>query len=166
MGVSEHFFLRPDALPDANLLFSRAWDRLSGVCAGLHSTEADEPKAEELFWSQWPIYVHVSLNFANSYSVIACCNLSYQDAHQLVGQAKHRATKIRPKAVGSGIFGPCSNVYNFRPEACSDVISSEVVEPTGTKVHVKFGDSRSNRCRDVRLPHFVANDNDAGGRTL
>ena len=26
-------------------------------------------------------------------------------------------------------------------------------------VLVKFGDSRSNRSRDVRLPHFVKNDN-------
>ena len=30
-----------------------------------------------------------------------------------------------------------------------------VVEPTGMKVPVKFGDSRSSRSRDIRLPHFV-----------
>ena len=30
-----------------------------------------------------------------------------------------------------------------------------VVEPMGVKVLVKFGDSRSNRSRDIRLPHFV-----------
>ena len=29
-----------------------------------------------------------------------------QDVHQLVGQAKRRATQIRPKAVEGGIFGP------------------------------------------------------------
>ena len=28
-----------------------------------------------------------------------------QETHQLVGQAKRRATKIRPQAVGGGIFG-------------------------------------------------------------
>ena len=30
-----------------------------------------------------------------------------------------------------------------------------VVDPTGVKVHVKFGDSRSKRSRDIGLPHFV-----------
>ena len=58
---------------------------------------------------------------------------------------------------------------NFRPEAASDVISGVAVEPTGVKVRVKFGDSRQNRSRDIRLPHFVTNydaDNDAGRRTL
>ena len=30
-----------------------------------------------------------------------------------------------------------------------------VVDPTGVKVRVKFGDSRSNHSRDIRLPHFV-----------
>ena len=52
----------------------------------------------------------------------------------------------------------------------SDVISSVVVEPTGMKVRVKFGDSSSNRSRDIRLPHFVTNNDDgnddAGRRTL
>ena len=42
----------------------------------------------------------------------------------------------------------------------SDVISGVVVDPTGIKVPVKFGDSRSNRSRDLRLPLFVTNDND------
>ena len=31
----------------------------------------------------------------------------------------------------------------------SDVISSVVVDPTGLKFRVKFGDSRSNRFRDI-----------------
>ena len=71
--------------------------------------------------------------------------------------------------VGGVIFGPFSNVDNFRfrSEVCSDVISGEVIEPTGVKFWVKFGDSRSNRFRDTWLPHFVANDNDdAGWRIL
>ena len=45
----------------------------------------------------------------------------------------------------------------------SNVFSGEFIEPTGVKVPVKFGDSRSNRPRDIRLPHFVT-DSDAGVR--
>ena len=43
-----------------------------------------------------------------------------------------------------------------RPEVTSGVISGVVIDPTAVKVHVKFGDPRSNRSRDIRLPHFVA----------
>ena len=32
-----------------------------------------------------------------------------------------------------------------------DVVSIAVVDPTGMKAHVKFGDSRSNLSRDIRL---------------
>ena len=42
-----------------------------------------------------------------------------------------------------------------------------VVDLNDVKVGVQLGDSRSNRSRDVRLPHFVTNDdddNDAGER--
>ena len=42
----------------------------------------------------------------------------------------------------------------------SDVISGIVVDPTGVKVPLKFGDSKSNRSRDIRLPHFDTNYND------
>ena len=55
---------------------------------------------------------------------------------------------------------------NCQPEVVSDVISGVVVEPTGAKVRVKVGDSRSNRSRDIPLPHLVTNDNDAGRRIL
>ena len=41
-----------------------------------------------------------------------------------------------------------------------------VVDPMGVKVDVKFGDSWSNRARDIRLPHFFANDKDASRQTL
>ena len=48
-------------------------------------------------------------------------------------------------------------------------MSSVVVESRGVKVNVKFGDSRSNRSRDIRLPDIVTNDDDdnddAGRRT-
>ena len=53
---------------------------------------------------------------------------------------------------------------NFRAEVVSDVISAMITEPTGVKVRVKFGDCRSNRSRDIRLPHFVTNDDHAGER--
>ena len=51
----------------------------------------------------------------------------------------------------------------------SDVISGVVVEQAGVKVCVKIGDFGSNRCRDIRLPHFVTNndnEDDAGRLTL
>ena len=57
-----------------------------------------------------------------------------------------------------------SNANNFRPEVDSDIISGVVVDPTGVKVRRQCGDSRSNRLRDIRLPHFVTNDDDEGGR--
>ena len=41
-----------------------------------------------------------------------------------------------------------------RPEVASDVISGAVVDPTGMKVSVKLGDSRSDRYRDIRLPQM------------
>ena len=64
------------------------------------------------------------------------------------------------EAIGCGILGRFSNIGNFRPEAHSDVISSVVVDPTGVKVPIKFCGSKSNRSRDIRLPHFVRNDKD------
>ena len=48
----------------------------------------------------------------------------------------------RIEAVGSGIFDRFWNVHNFRPEEYSDVISGVVVDTTGVKAPVKFGDSR------------------------
>ena len=47
---------------------------------------------------------------------------------------------------------------NFRPEVASDVVSGVDEEQFGMNVHVKFVDFRSNRSRDIRLPHFVTND--------
>ena len=35
----------------------------------------------------------------------------------------------------------------------------------GLKVPVKFGDSRSNRSRDIQLPHCVTNNDDNDQRT-
>ena len=69
------------------------------------------------------------------------------------------------EAVEFSIFDRLLNFDNCQPEVVSDVISGVVVDSTGVKVRVKFGDSRLNRSRDIRLPHFVTND-DAGRRTL
>ena len=67
------------------------------------------------------------------------------------------------EAVGAVIFGPFSNVDNFRPEPNKGEVSGAFAEPTGMKGQVKFYDSTSSRSRDVQLPHFVANDvNDSG----
>ena len=44
---------------------------------------------------------------------------------------------------------------NFRPEVGSDVTSGMDVAQGGMNVHLKFGDFRSIRSRDIRLPHFV-----------
>ena len=49
----------------------------------------------------------------------------------------------------------------FQLEVVSDVISGVNVEHARVDVSAKFGDSRSDRSRDVRLPHFVTDD----GRT-
>ena len=51
------------------------------------------------------------------------------------------------------------------PEAASEVISGVVVDPIRIKFHVKLGDSRSNRSRDIRVPHFVTNDVDGDDDT-
>ena len=62
-------------------------------------------------------------------------------------------------------FSTVLNFDNCQPEVDSDVIFNVVVDPTGMKFLVKFGDSRSNRSRGIRLPHFVTND-DADRRRL
>ena len=59
------------------------------------------------------------------------------------------------EAVRGVIFGPFPSVDNFRPKVPSDVISDAFVDPSDVKVRVKFGDPRSNRSPDMRLPHFV-----------
>ena len=57
-----------------------------------------------------------------------------------------------------------SDVDNFRMKVNGDVISGVVIDPTCLKVCVKFGDSRSNRSRDIRLSHFWTNHDHAGVR--
>ena len=71
-----------------------------------------------------------------------------------------RSQEIPPKAIGGGIFATFLR-HNFRQEIDSDVISGADVDPVGMDPHVKFGDSMSNRFRDIQLPNFVTNDDDA-----
>ena len=47
-------------------------------------------------------------------------------------------------------------------EATSDVISGAIGGQVGMDVRVKFSDSSSNGSRDIRLPHFMTNDDHAG----
>ena len=42
-----------------------------------------------------------------------------------------------------------------RPEIDNDVISGQDVDNVGVDVHIKFGDSRSSRFRDIRGADFV-----------
>ena len=53
----------------------------------------------------------------------------------IVGQAKRRTTKIRPKAIGSGIFGRFPNCDQFRSEVADDAISGVTVDYFDTDVH-------------------------------
>ena len=57
-----------------------------------------------------------------------------------MGQAKRRATQIRPKAVGGGIFGRSSNFDKCRLELAGDVISGRFMGPDASDNCVKVGD--------------------------
>ena len=57
-------------------------------------------------------------------------------------------------------FDRFPNVDSFRPETDSDFLYGVVVEPSGVKDLVNFDDSRSNRSRDIRLLHLVANSDE------
>ena len=69
--------------------------------------------------------------------------------HQLVGQAKHRATGIRPKAVGSGIFSRFPNFDKCQSEEPGDVISGVAVEYVGMDVRATLGECRLNSGRII-----------------
>ena len=61
-----------------------------------------------------------------------------------MGQAKRRATKIRPKAVGGGIFGRSMNFDKIRSEVAGDDISGAAVEQAVMVVYATFGESWLN----------------------
>ena len=70
--------------------------------------------------------------------------------------------EIPPETVRGGIFD--GFLSGYLPEVVSAVISGIIIDPTCLKDPVKFGNSRSNRSRDIRLPHFVTNEDDTGVR--
>ena len=74
-----------------------------------------------------------------------------QDAHQLVGQAKCRASKIRPNAVEGWFFGRFSNFDKCRPEVADDVIFGVAETMVDINLHVKFGGSMLKSGRIIRL---------------
>ena len=83
-----------------------------------------------------------------------------------LGQAKRHATKIRPEAVGSGIFGCFFSIFAYcRTKAAGDVTSGVAVDQVSADVRVKCGDSRLNSGQIIRLyadrtsfMHFLAGD--------
>ena len=61
-----------------------------------------------------------------------------------IKDVKRRATKSRPKAVGSGILSRFLNFDKCRSEVAGDVISGVAVESVGMDVRVTFGESVLN----------------------
>ena len=58
-------------------------------------------------------------------------------------------------------FFSSSNFDKCRLEAAGDDVTFGLaVEYLDTDVGVKFGDSRSNRSRDIRVAHFVMDDDE------
>ena len=51
-----------------------------------------------------------------------------------------------------------SNFDKCPPEVTGNVISGRTVEWVGRDVSVKFGDPRSNPSKDIRVAHFVTDD--------
>ena len=72
-----------------------------------------------------------------------------QDAHQLVRQAKRRAAKIRPRAVGGGVFGRFSNIDKYRSEVAGDIISGAAIDYVGTDVCATCSGSGLNSGRNI-----------------
>ena len=72
-----------------------------------------------------------------------------QETYQLVGQEKRRNTKLRLKAVGSGIFDCFSNFDKCRPEVAGDIISDVAVDYVHMDIHATFGGSKLNSGRII-----------------
>ena len=50
------------------------------------------------------------------------------------------------------------NFDNCQPEVASDAIPGPAIRQLGVDAQAKFGDSRLNSSRDMRLPHFVTDE--------
>ena len=68
-----------------------------------------------------------------------------------MGQAKRRATKIRPKVAGIGIFSRFPNFDKCRSEVTGDAISGVTVYYVGMDVRATFCDSGLNSGRIILL---------------
>ena len=66
-----------------------------------------------------------------------------------MGQAKCRATKIRPKADGSGIFGRFPTFDKCQSEELGDVISGVDVDNVNMDARATFGESALNIGRTI-----------------
>ena len=64
-----------------------------------------------------------------------------QDANQFAGQAKRRATRIRPKAVRSAVFGRFANFDKCRSEVTGDVVFGVAADSASTDVRATFDES-------------------------
>ena len=64
-----------------------------------------------------------------------------------MGRAKRRATKIRHKVVGCGIFDHFANFDKCWLEVAGDVISAVSVDYVGIDVRATFGESELNSGR-------------------
>ena len=68
-----------------------------------------------------------------------------------MGQAKRRATQIRPKGAGSDIFDRFPNFDQCRSEVTGDVIPGAAVDYVGMNVPATFGESGLNSGRIISL---------------
>ena len=76
------------------------------------------------------------------------------------GFTGNHSQEIKPKVVRDGIFGVLVFCDNCQLVVASDVTSSLAIGYIGMDVHVKFGDSGSNRSQVIRAAHFVMDDDE------
>ena len=67
----------------------------------------------------------------------------------MVGQAKRRATQVRPKAVGGAILGHFLNFDKSRLKEAGDVISGRIMGSYVPDDRAKFGDPSNNLSREI-----------------
>ena len=70
-----------------------------------------------------------------------------QEAHQVVGQEKHLATKIRSTAAGIGIFGRFSNFDKCRSEVARDVMAALAAPCVSMNIRSTFREYGANSGR-------------------
>ena len=82
------------------------------------------------------------------------------------GRQNAAPLKFDPEPSEAGYSAFLGNSDKCQREAACDVISGVFMYPTVWRFRVNFGDSGSNRSRDILLvPYFVTNDEDDTGRS-